>query len=517
MARYDDFLKEFAELTLDKYDGSLKAEHGTGVNMAPFVRHEWGDRAYGLMWRIKDLMDPKGILAPGVKLSRDDRIHIKHFKSHPRIEAVANACVECGFCESVCPSRYVTETPRQRIVVRREMARQPEHSPVLEQLHNHYGYDAIDTCAADSTCSVACPISIDTGKMMKLFRELEATRTEDRSMLALAKNWAKVETAGRAGLGAAAAVRKVLGNSVGNRVLGSLTDVLRTVISEDIMYSARDGIPGPASGKLPRTGGGAKAAGALPTAVYFPACINRMFGRQGSAAGHGPSADNLSLPETLVALSRRAGKPLTIPDDVAGSCCGTPFSSKGYRDAKQFMAERVARNLWRWSDHGRLPVVVDAASCTHGILENIPEMVSGELAEQFSKVRVIDAVTWAKEELLPELEVHHPLGRVVVHPTCSMQHLGIVEDFLEVAGATAEDVVVPLGAACCGTAGDRALLHPELGESATRDERAGVALAEEEGPVDAYLSDNRTCELGMEQQTGRNYEHILYALERATR
>src|SRR5580692_5666121 len=132
--RYANFMADLVTLVIDKYDGSLKAEHGTGINMAPFVRHEWGDKATDMMWRIKQLADPHGILAPNVILTRDDDINLKHFKSAPPIEDLATHCIECGFCEAVCPSRNITTTPRQRIVLRREMARQPEGSPLLKRL-----------------------------------------------------------------------------------------------------------------------------------------------------------------------------------------------------------------------------------------------------------------------------------------------------------------------------------------------------------------------------------------------
>ena len=223
--------------------GNLKAEHGTGVNMAPFVQREWGEKAFAIMWEIKELMDPHGILAPDIKLTRDQKLHIKNFKSHPKIEDVANPCVECGFCESVCPSRHLTTTPRQRIVIRREMARQPEDSPLLTNLLQQNEYDGINTCAVDSSCYIACPISIDTGKMVKLFRQMEQTRATEKVALTLAQHWDKVEVAGRAGLTATDAVTKVLGDGLGTRALGLLTDAVRQVIDPDLMYTAREGLP----------------------------------------------------------------------------------------------------------------------------------------------------------------------------------------------------------------------------------------------------------------------------------
>lgn len=494
---YDAFINELVELVIDKYSGSLKAEHGTGMNMAPFLLREWGETAYELMWRVKDALDPHGILAPDVKLTRSQDIHLKNFKSFPRIEEEATHCVECGFCEPACPSRHVTVTPRQRIVLRREMARQPAGSALLSALYDDYGYDAIDMCAADGTCAISCPINIDTGKMMKEFRSLQHTERENCVALAFAKNWAAVEKAARGGLSVADAVTKVLGPGA----VTAATGLLRSVMSEDLIPSAADGLPPASTSALPATSRTGAAA------VYFPACINRMFGR---------SSQGISLPEALVAVSARAGKPLHIPAGVAGNCCGTPFSSKGYRDAKHYMAVQLLENFWIWSESGTLPIVVDASSCTHGMLHDLPSLLDEAQLERWNQITVMDAVAWAAS-LLQALTVSSLAGRVAVHPNCSIQHLGLVDELVEVAGFTAEEAFVPLGATCCGTAGDRGLLHPELVESATKDERAGLAAELSQGPVDAFVSANRTCEMGLEQSTGFGYEHVLHQLEERTR
>lgn len=499
--RYDQFIEEMTELVLKKYDGSLKAEHGTGLNMAPLVEREWGPQAYELMWRVKRLFDPAGVLAPDVQLTRTTDVHLQNFKSTPAIEAIANACIECGFCEEVCPSRHVTTTPRQRIVLRREMARQPAGSRMLGALIDEYGYDAIDMCAADSSCAVACPLRIDTGKMMKLFRELENGQLANRVALTLAKNWAAVEAAARAGLSAQDAVKKVVGEKLGARSVSIATGLLRSFMDEDLVPSAEHGLP-KGAGSIPESEDLAQA-----DAVYFPACVNRIFGR---------SATGASLPETLVALSRRAGKTVVIPKDVAGTCCTTPFSSKGFTDAKAYMARHTAEKLWEWSRHGTIPVVVDASSCTHGIVSGIPECLEGQLAENFAQIEIMDATQWA-ELLVGTLTPKRRVGRVAVHPNCSLTHMGLSDTLVSLAGFAAEEAFVPRGAGCCGTAGDRGMLHPELLDAATRDERAGLAEAEAQGAVDAYVSSNRTCELGMEQITGRNYEHVLYLLDEVTR
>jgi D-lactate dehydrogenase len=493
--RYAQFMEEMVELIVKKYDGSLKAEHGTGINMAPFVAYEWGETLTAMMWKIKNLADPHGILGPNVILTRDAEIHLRAIKSVPAIEGVTGAtrCIECGFCEPHCPSRNVTTTPRQRIVLRREMARQPEGSEVLKALQKDYSYDAIQTCAVDGTCSIACPIGINTGSLMIEFRQKENSDQAEITALRIAKKWARVEKLARAGLRATEIVQRI----AGIKPVRAAAGLARAVISADLIPTVPGAMPAPAK-KLPQTSrDGAKA-------VYFPACINRMFGQDLS------SRHDLSLPEALLAVSKRAGKPLWIPDDVIGLCCGTPFHSKGFKQAQQFMASAMANALWRWSDEGRLPVIIDAASCTHGIVRDIASDLSPEEKKKFDKVRIMDSIEWCRE-LLPSLKMNGKLGRVVLHPSCSMMHLHLVKPLEEIAKAMAREVEIPIGAACCGMAGDRGLLHPELVRSATLDEAESIA----QSPVaDAYLSANRTCELGMLHATGHSYESFVYMLEK---
>ncbi|MCK7674565.1 FAD-binding and (Fe-S)-binding domain-containing protein [Corynebacterium pygosceleis] len=496
-AHYASFLDDLARLVIDEYQGSLKAEHGTGVNMAPFLLREWGERAWGLMWRVKELIDPQGILAPDVKLTRDQDIHLRRFKSFPRVEDEINACVECGFCEPVCPSRHVTVTPRQRIVLRREMARQPENSEVLAKLQEEYEYDAVQMCAADGTCAVACPISIDTGKVMKMFRAAEHDGTAEHIALGTARNFRHVERAARSGIKAAG----LLDGVGGTAPLRGVANAGRAILSPDILPTVPGKLPQAASRHLPAT----QREGA--TAVYFPACINRIFGRP-----HGAPSDQLELPRAIVELGRRAGRPVWIPGDVEGNCCGTPWSSKGYARGFEDRARAIAADLWRWTDGGELPVVVDAASCTHGLLEQVPGALDGELAENFSTIRILDVVDWLRDEVVDGLTFTDSSGRVAVHPTCSTTHMGINDDLVALVGRVADELVVPDRATCCGTAGDRGLLHPELVESATREERAGLR-----GHFDAFVSDNRTCEMGLEMIAGRPYQSVACLLEKASR
>jgi D-lactate dehydrogenase len=481
--RYETFMGKLVDLVVDKYDGSLKAEHGTGLNMAPYVEREWGEKATAMMWRVKALADPDAVLNPGVMLNRDPGVHLRDLQSTPPIEEEATICVECGFCEPVCPSRNVTTTPRQRIVLRREMARQPEGSPVFDALMAEYDYDAIQTCAADGTCVNACPVAIDTGKLMKRFRAAEHTDRGEATALRAAQQWGRVEQAARAGLRA--------GSALPDGVVASAAGAARRVLGAELVPAWPGDMPEPAPAQLPAT----RREGAA--AVYLPACINRIFGRP-----HG-APDELTGPEALVAVSARAGLPLWIPEDVSGHCCGTPWSSKGFARGHAHMAAKVSAALARWSDGGALPVVVDATSCTHGLLQEVaPE-----------GVEILDAIDWAHDRLLPQLSVASRCDEVVVHPTCSAGHLGVQGKLEALLGALAEEVVVPDGTTCCGMAGDRGLLHPELPASALRDvatELAGRGAA-------PCVSSNRTCELALEQNTGRPYSGFAVLLERATR
>ena len=488
--RYEGLMEKLVALILDKYDGSLKAEHGTGVNMAPYVEREWGPKATELMWRVKSLADPDGVLAPGIVLNRDPGIHLRNLKTTPEIEEVATTCVECGFCEPVCPSRHLTTTPRQRIVIRREMARQPAGSPVRRALLEQYEYDGIQTCAADGTCQIACPLGIDTGNLIKGFRAREHSDGAQRRAKRIAEHWGSVERTARTGLlaGAFAAPLMRAGAAAG-----------RSLFSDELVPAWPPNMPQPASADLPRT------TRERASAVYMPACVNRIFGRPRGDAG-------LPLPEAMVAVSARAGQPVWIPDDVAGHCCAVPWISKGYADGAALMANHTVDALWRWSGEGDLPVVIDASSCALGLASEAASCLTDENRGRHANLEVLDSVSWAKR-LLSGLEIRDKLRSVAVHPTCSTRHLGLERHLREVVRAIADEVVQPIRATCCGMAGDRGLLHPELPASATSEEASELSAS----PHDAYICCNRTCEIALQQATGAAYESLLIPLERVTR
>ncbi|MEU2233193.1 FAD-binding and (Fe-S)-binding domain-containing protein [Streptomyces vietnamensis] len=490
--RYAAFMDEFCKLTVECFDGSLKAEHATGRNIAPFLELEWGAKATELMWRVKEAIDPAGVLAPRIVLDRDPQAHLRGLKTIPTVERIADPCIECGFCEPTCPSHDLTTTPRQRIVLRREMMRQPDGSPVEARLLESYGYDAVDTCAGDSTCKLACPVGIDTGALMKEFRHERHSPREERIAALAAKNFRAVEASARLAVAAA--------DRIGDRVLGSVTGLARRAVRPDLVPEWLPELPAAAARRLPRTHRPAAAA------VYYPACVNRIFGNPDGERGP-------SLPEAVVAVSARAGRPVWIPDDVAGTCCATIWHSKGYERGNELMANRIVEAAWGWTAGGKLPLVVDASSCTLGIAHEVVPYLTEDNRELHAELTVVDSLVWAADELLPRLDVRRRVASAVVHPTCSMRHLGDEGKLTALAEACAEEVAVPADAGCCAFAGDRGMLHPELTASATAREAAEVTAR----PFDLHLSANRMCEIGMDRATGRSYGSVLLALERATR
>jgi len=422
------------------------------------------------------------VLAPGVVLNRDPDAHLRNLKTMPEVEEEsASACVECGFCEPVCPSRNLTTTPRQRIVLRREIVRQPEGSPLRRALEEEYAYDGLDTCAADGSCRLACPLGIDSGALVKELREERHSPRAEALALRAAKSWRAVEAASRAALR--------LGGPLARRSKRGAA------------------LPPPASAQMPQT--------PRASAVYLPSCTNRIFGADGPQSGQIGrfEARRLGIAEAMVEVSARAGAPVWVPEDLAGSCCGLPWGSKGFGVAYRHKANEMVERLWRWSDEGALPVVIDAASCTAAIAEPGEGVLGEENAERLAKLTILDSVAWAHDRLLPQLEISHRVGSATVHPTCATRQLGLAPRLRLLAAALAEDVYVAPSATCCGFAGDRGFSHPELTAAATADQASELAGRN----FDAHLSSNRTCEIGLSRATGESYESFVFLLEELTR
>jgi D-lactate dehydrogenase len=469
--RYDRFMHALAEVVVGRYDGALKAEHGTGRNMAPFVDSEWGPEAYAIMRELKRLVDPHGLLNPGVLLNDDPRAHVRHLKELATVEPEVDQCIECGFCERSCPSRELTLTPRQRIVVRREMARLRElrpHSAELAELEVHYRYDAVDTCAADGMCAIACPVEIDTGTLVKRLRFESRSAVAAELAAVAAERLAWIEPVARLGL----------------RVAGILGL----------------GLP-PAASPGPRPGSRERAA-----AVYFPSCVSRVVG---PARGRGPAESPIDL---VARVAERAGSPVWIPEDAAGICCGMPFSSKGYPQAHVLAANRAIDRLWRWTGEGALPAVLDTSPCSL-TLKHARPWLSPDNRRRFDRLEILDGIEFARRLLDGGLTPVRRLDSVVLHPVCSVHKMGLVDCFESVARACAEAVTVPISAGCCGFAGDRGFTFPELTAAAMRAEAVEVGATESSG----YYASSRTCEIGLTRATGKPYRSFWALIDEVTR
>lgn len=483
LQRYDRFTNDLVDLVLG-LDGTLKAEHGTGRIMAPFVERQYGAELFEVMREVKRLADPGGVLNPGAVLTDDPRAHLKDLKVAPKVEQEVDRCVECGYCEPVCPSKDFTVTPRQRIVLRRELeqARLDGDDGLVASLSQDYEYAGIETCAADGMCGTACPVHIDTGDLVRRLRAESATSAEDRAWGFAAKHWSAVTRGGSAALTAASVIPAA--------VPMALTRGARRVAGDDRVPLYDEGLPR-GGRKRPQV------SEAAPEAVLFPACISAMFG---AASGDGASA-------ALVELCRAAGVSVRTPERIDSLCCGTPWSSKGHTTGHRQMRDRTLDALADATDGGRLPVVVDASSCAEGLIKL--------LKDASPAITVIDALDFVASTVLPKLSVTSRVPRLVLHPTCATTVLGSTRSLVRLAEAVSDDVVVPTDWGCCAFAGDRGLLHPGLTASATDPEAAQVA-ALDDLPGTAYVSANRTCEIGMTRATGKTYRHMLEVLAEHT-
>jgi D-lactate dehydrogenase len=502
IARFEGFLAALAELVI-RHDGSLKAEHGTGRNMAPFVEAEWGSTAMAVMREIKALLDPHGLLNPGVVINPDPRAHVKHLKDLPTVDPEVDRCIECGFCEPACPSRRLTLTPRQRITVRREMVRQ-EDGEILDELRRDFQYAGIDTCAGDGMCSTACPVKIDTGKLIKRLRGEQHDPRARRAAARLARHLGTVERLARLAVRTGHLAERLMGvaalqslTRTAGKMLGRRLPVWSGAIPR-VPRAPHPPAPSPIPSQPPGEGenNGAEA-------VYMPACLSRVMGW--------PRGEERSLSETLRTLAERAGVRLRAPSS-AGQCCGLPFGSKGFTAAHAETLERLVQHLWKESGEGKLPIVLDASSCLHSILTS-GAILGEESQRRLGSLRLVDAMRFVHDTLLPRLDVQRQELRIALHPTCAARHMGLVEEMRRIAEHCASEVEVPVNLTCCAMAGDRGLLFPELNASAVAPEAAEVLA----GEFDRCYSNNLTCEIGMTQATGREYVSLLYLVEAATR
>jgi D-lactate dehydrogenase len=472
--RYAMFTEDMVKLVLS-HQGSLKAEHGTGRMMAPFVRRQYGDELYEIMQDIKRAFDPKTVLNPGVLLTSDEKAHLKNIKFNPPIEKVADNCVECGYCEPICPSKDLTTTPRQRIVIRRaiESARIIGDTKLANELHSEAIYEVEDTCAVDGMCAISCPLSINTGSLVKELRTENTSFLMRRFWTNASQNWSNRTNQ----IGSLLSIAHKIPTSL----LLPINVALRRIFGHNLIPLWSKDLP---SGGVKRNAMHAEEA----DFVFFISCLGTMFSSQTA--------------NSLKSLATKAGIQYRVPDGIDDLCCGTPWRSKGFTRGYENMVEKTYAILESTSDHGRLPIVCENSSCSEGLIQAVRTKAA-------NKLRIIDSVDYVAQELLPRLKITRKLDSVVLHPTCSSTALGSNANLQTLAESLAFKVTVPEAWGCCAFAGDRGILHPELTASATAAEVSSLINQE----FDAYLSTNQTCEIGMSRATGKEYQHILCQLD----
>ena len=482
--KYARFIDDMVDLVVHRFDGALKAEHGTGRNMAPFVETEWGTEALGIMRRLKSAVDPLGLLNPDVILTSRPKLHLENIKDLPVVEEVVDKCVECGACEPRCPSRDFTLSPRQRIVLRRARQRMIASGKVelAKQLDREYEFAGKASCATDGLCALDCPVAINTGDLIKQLRGSSTGRVDSAVASMLGKHFGVAEQAIHLSLLAGRVTSGVIGDST----LRSLTGALAKVF------------PG-----FPQWHAGLSTDHAaidrslisdfdVAEFIYWPTCMSRMMG--GTA-------------DALLRVCSKAGVAVHIPRNATGKCCGQAFSSKGYVDVALQKQNELLDAIWEWSKHGERAVVLDLGSCTSFLKTGLPYL------DQVRKHRLESLTIWDSTELaaslLPKLTIAKRNANVAVHSVCSNHRHGWETPLVAVANACADHVHAPHEGKCCGMGGDRGFEIPGLALSATAD----VSNKMTETKCESGFTSARSCAISLNSGSGRPWRSIFQLLD----
>ena len=485
---YEQFNNALFDLILNKYDGALKAEHSSGRAVSAFIEQEWGKEAYVIMRRLKKIIDPSNLLNPGIIITEDKLTHVHNLKVMPVVEEEVDKCIECGFCEQVCPSRDLTLTPRRRIAVRRAMKRmdQSGEKKLKQTLLKEFRYEGMETCSVDGMCAINCPVEINTGDLIKRLRRENHSAFQNRMATSFARNFKLIERAAKFGIRAGFFFNRVFGNNF----LKHFTSGAKKVIPGFPLWSNQMRRPGKKT--IDNVNGKENLR-----VVYFISCISRMMGGE--------------VPELFMSVCRKAGIGVIIPAKIEGTCCGQVFSSKGFVDAFHLTANKTVEKLWSASDEGKIPVVMDVTSCTQTI-KSYRIHLTRENKDRFDKMTIIDLIDFASNHLLPRIKVTKPKDAIVFHPVCSAFKMGSVSKLQTIGNACSRKADIPLFAKCCGMAGDRGFYYPELTSSATKLEAEEVKQLD----YDGYYSTSTTCEMALSEAVGRQYESILKLLDEVT-
>ena len=489
IARYDAMIRDVVRLVVEKYDGSLKAEHGTGRNMASFVEYEWGSEAFGLMKQVKAVFDPQGILNPGVIFNDNPGCYLENLKQIPVLEPrdpdaeeayrQINKCIECGFCEVNCTSCGFTLSSRTRIVVQREIARRKKAGEPYEVLEKAFNYPGKVTCAGDGLCSMSCPMGINVADMTHQLRREGVGKAGTFAGEWVANHFSGTKNALRGVLGLAGAAHAVLGD----KAMGAIGRGLHAA-----------GLPlwtveTPRAYRPKGIDGGSSEL----KVVYFPSCLNQMM-------GPAPKDKVRPLRDETVELLKKAGYEVIFPEKMDSLCCGTIWESKGLPEIADRKLHELEAALWKASSEGRYPILCDQSPCLHRMRLHI------------KKMHLYEPVEFILKFLKDRLEFHPVDEPVAVHITCSMRLMGLGDNLVELARRCSTNVIVPDGVGCCAFAGDKGMTVPELNAWALRKLRPAI----EENGVREGFSNSRTCEIGLSHHGGVPYRSIVYLVNRVT-
>lgn len=485
VARYEAFMGEVAQLVAVEFGGALKAEHGTGRNMAPFVELEWGSEAYALMWKIKRLLDPSGILNPDVVLSEDPDIHLKNLKPMPAADEIVDKCIECGFCEPVCPSNGLTLTPRQRIVIWRDIQARKRAGVDTTEIERLYHYHGVETCAATGLCAQRCPVGINTGDLVRKLRGREASKTGTANWLA--DHFSTAVQGTRFMLHAANGAHIILGTKRLAKLSATMTNASKGRVPQWTPATPqplqRLHLPKPA------------VQDERPRVVYLAACVSRAMGPAARDQEQEPLLDRTR------SLLEKAGYQVIFPEQLNDLCCGQPFASKGYAEQAERKRQEMLDALLKASRGGLDPIYCDTSPCTLRLVQGLTDQ----------RLDMYDPVRFIRTHLLDKLDFVPQDKPIAVHVTCSTQHLGEAQALIDIARRCANEVVIPEGIHCCGFAGDKGFTTPELNEHALRSLKNAVQICEE------GISTSRTCEIGLSRHGEIDYHGLVYLVDRVTR
>ena len=487
--RYEKLIDEVVDLVVEKYNGSLKAEHGTGRNMTPFVRREWGDKAFEIMKMVKQLFDPKGILNPGVIFNDDAKCHIKNIKPLTTTNPLIDRCIECGFCEVNCVSCGFTLSSRQRIVIQREISRlrhTKEDPGRLKRLEKSFIYAGEQSCAGDGLCSTSCPVGINVGEYIHVLRKESNRKHPIRKRIgqSAADHFDTVNSCLRATLGLANSARMVLGNKAVDRLGKRLR-----YLSGNTMPLWTSTLPK----KSERTKHIVQPEKQLKL-VYFPSCINQMMGTSYN------DPDQMPLIRKTVLFLNKAGYEVLFPENMKKMCCGTIWESKGMPEIADQKSEELENTLYQASNNGEYPVLCDQSPCLY------------RMRKTMKRVQLYEPVEFIDQFLLDKLDFHPTDEAITVHATCSTIKMGLKPTLIKIAGLCSTNVLIPEETGCCGFAGDKGFFLPELNKHGLRKLSPQI----EKAKVTTGYCNSRTCEIGLNSNTGIPYMSIIYLVDNCT-